>query len=203
MPDKDYLSRVFELEGTDATRAYYDRWSGSYEAEIARAGYATPERAAAALARFATDRTAPTLDFGCGTGLAGAALRAAGFVTLDGTDLSPEMLALAAQKAIYRNLWLSDAKPDLPRGTWAHIAAVGVIGPGAAPPEALDRLAAALAPGGLLVLSFNDRAASDARYAGRLAEYVDTGALEVLLSEHGPHLPGIRLGAIIYVLRKR
>ena len=45
----------------------------------------------------------PVLDFGCGTGIVGELLDGKG-ATVDGADLSSEMLAVAARKGVYRDL---------------------------------------------------------------------------------------------------
>jgi len=97
---KGYLDKVYAARNASETRALYDDWSQSYEAEVAENGYATPGRCADALARFTMDQTLPVFDFGCGTGLSGLALKLAGFATLDGADLSAEMLARARDKRI-------------------------------------------------------------------------------------------------------
>ena len=52
---------------------------------MAASRYATPVRIAAALRQMASPGD-PILDYGCGTGLSGAALREAGFALVDGTD---------------------------------------------------------------------------------------------------------------------
>src|ERR671910_504450 len=46
----------------------------------------------------------PAADLGCGTGRTGAWLRRNGVAEIDGVDLTPEMLALARSKGIYRRL---------------------------------------------------------------------------------------------------
>lgn len=43
-------------------------------------------------------------DLGCGTGRTGAWLRRHGVATVDGVDLTPEMIAVARAKAVYRRL---------------------------------------------------------------------------------------------------
>ncbi len=48
------------------------------------------------------------LDLACGTGRVGAWLRARCGATLDGLDLTPEMLAVAGGRAIYRTLSVAD-----------------------------------------------------------------------------------------------
>jgi len=202
MTDK-FLDKVYDLETQGDVEQLYDAWAESYDAEIAENGYASPRRVAAALARHAPGAS-PVLDMGCGTGLSGLALRAAGFAVIDGTDLSAGMLEQARAKGAYRKLWQADPDAPLPvtPGDYAAIAAAGVISPGAAPPELLDQLADALAPGGLLAFSFNDHALEDPAYRDRLDALRASGAFRTLFEEHGDHLPAIGLGSTVYVLEK-
>ncbi len=196
-----FLDKAYTARDADQTRDLYDEWSASYEAEVGEHGYATPARCAAALAQYAPDMTAPLLDFGCGTGLAGLAFRMAGFETIDGVDLSAAMLEQARAKNVYRSLEVIAPDAQLDRG-YALIAAVGVIGPGAAPIGTFDTLMHALPRGGLLVFSFNDHALADRANTGRLNEWLDCGAARLLFAEHGPHLPGINLNSTVYVVQK-
>lgn len=201
MADKKFLSQVYDLATPEATRTLYDDWSASYDAEIAENGYATPARIAEALARHAPDSTVPILDFGCGTGLSGVALKLAGFTVIDGADLSADMLKGAAEKSVYRELWQVEPGADIPRG-YAAITATGVIGIGAAPPEVFDTIMAALAPGGLFALSFNDHALAAPEFEGRLRSYTESGGAQLLFQEYGAHLPGIDLKSNVYVVEK-
>ncbi|WP_375227637.1 class I SAM-dependent DNA methyltransferase [Roseobacter sp. S98] len=199
-----FLDKVYDARDAASTRKLYDDWSGSYDSEVTGQGYATPGRCAAALASFTEDFTAPVLDFGCGTGLSGDALTAAGFKTIDGLDLSQEMIDQAAQKGIYRSLNRIDADGTLAfaPGTYSAIAAIGVIGAGAAPVSMFHVLMNALASGGKLVFSYNDHALEDPAYEAALCEWVDCGAATLLFREHGPHLPGIDLKSNVYVVEK-
>jgi len=201
----DFLAAVYELDTPEAARDLYDRWAGSYDADLTAAGYATPDRVAGALARHAGTRVEPVLDFGCGTGLSGAALAAAGFATIDGVDISAGMLAQARAGGHYRRLWLAEPGAPLPCGEAAYTlaAAAGAISPGAAPPEAFDLVWSALRPGGIFALSLNDMALQARDYEARVAEHADCGAAEVLEREHGAHVPAEGVGAVVYVLRKR
>jgi predicted TPR repeat methyltransferase len=201
---QNYLDKVYAARNASETRALYDDWSQSYEAEVRENGYATPGRCAEALARFSPDQTLPILDFGCGTGLGGLALKLAGFATLDGMDLSRDMLDQARAKRLYRDLTLVEAGDPLPilPGQYTAIAAIGVIGAGAAPISVLDELMKALDKNGLLVLSLNDHALQDRANEGRINEWTDCGAARLLFREHGPHLPGINLKSNVYVLEK-
>jgi hypothetical protein len=89
MTDKTFDPKLWTERSPDETRALYTDWAATYDADVTGAGYATPKRLAEALAAHVPDPTAPLLDFGCGTGLSGRALHAAGFTTLDGTDITP------------------------------------------------------------------------------------------------------------------
>ena len=198
----NFLDRAYQARDAASTRALYDDWAASYEAEVAENGYATPARCAEALKAHSADRAAPILDFGCGTGLSGLALKLAGFEVIDGVDLSAEMLASARDKGVYRNLQQIEADADLPRTDYSAIAAIGVIGAGAAPISVLHLLMRALPAGGKLVLSFNDHALEDPANEAGIAEWTDCGAARILFKEHGAHLPGINLGSKVYVLEK-
>lgn len=196
-----FLDKVYSARDADETRALYDQWSASYEAEVAGNGYVTPGRCAEALAAHCDDLTQPLLDFGCGTGLAGLAFKLGGFEVIDGVDLSAEMLAQARSKNVYRKLTQIDADAPL-EGGYALISAVGVIGAGAAPIGTLDTLLHALPSGGKLVFSFNDHTLADSANTGRLNEWLDCGAARLLFMEHGPHLPGKDMNATVYVVEK-
>ncbi|MFY0691522.1 MAG: methyltransferase domain-containing protein [Paracoccaceae bacterium] len=205
MADKKFLDQAYDVSGPDETIGLYNDWSASYDAEVAENGYITPSRIAAALARVTEDRSAPVLDYGCGTGLSGLALRAAGFSTLDGADPSPEMLKLAAEKSAYRTLTLLDlqAGPPFTTGQYPTIAAIGVIGAGAAPVEVFDLLMGLLAPGGRLALSLNDHALDVPAFPDRITTARERGVADVLVEEYGDHLPGIGLKSMIYILEKK
>ena len=199
-----FLDKVYDARDAKETRALYDDWAATYDAEVAENGYATPGRCAKALKQHLTDPSASILDFGCGTGLSGLALKLAGFDTIDGVDLSAEMLEGARAKGVYRDLRQiqPDQSPVQTPGDYAAIAAIGVIGAGAAPISVFDTLMRALGPSGLFVFSFNDHALQDPVNEARVSEWTDCGAARLLFKEHGPHLPARDLGSNVYILEK-
>jgi len=199
-----FLDKVYDARDAASTRALYDDWSASYDAEVGEHGYATPGRCAKALADVAKDPRAPVLDFGCGTGLSGLALKLAGFDAIDGVDVSAEMIAQAEGKAVYRRLTQVEAGAPLAHtpGDYAAIAAIGVIGAGAAPISVFDMLLDGLAPGGLLVFSFNDHALEDKANTDAVQAALERGAARQRVSEYGPHLPGLDMNSRVYVLEK-
>ncbi len=198
------IKESYGLETPEASRAHYQKWASSYDAEVGAHGYATPGRVAEALWSKMPEAQTPVLDYGCGTGLSGEALHAAGFQVIDGVDPTPQMLEGAEAKGIYRKLSTFDiTDPDpLEEGAYKAIAAIGVISVGTAPPEVFDMLMRALPQNGLLAFSFNDHTLADKSYTVRLNDWLDMGAARLLFREYGPHLPGMDLKSDVYVVEK-
>ncbi|MGR3759293.1 class I SAM-dependent DNA methyltransferase [Roseobacteraceae bacterium NS-SX3] len=201
---ENFLGTAFERHSPEATLERFDRWAATYDVELTANGYAAPGRVAAALWKHLPDPDAAILDFGCGTGLCGAALRLAGYRVIDGTDPSPRMLAKAQGKGIYRHLSQLDTglRTPVPPGTYRAITACGVLSAGAAPPAAFDQVMAGLGRGGLFAFTYNEHALEDRAYTGKLNDWLDCSAARLLLREHGPHLPGIGLKSTVYVIEK-
>lgn len=199
-----FLNKSYGKSTAASVRAHYDEWAASYNKEITENGYATPGRCAAALAECVDDFTAPILDFGCGTGLSGLALKLAGFEVIDGHDISADMLRRADVTGTYRKLDVIEPNADLPnpKGTYANIAAIGVIGAGAAPISVFHLLMQALPKDGKLVFSLNDHALADPTNEGAICEWTDMGAARLLFKEYGDHLPGINMKSNVYVIEK-
>jgi len=144
------------------------------------------------------------LDFGCGTGLSGLALKATGFAQIDGTDISEEMLEKARGRGIYQHLW-SSAPGELAhvkRGDYPIIVATGVISLGAAPPETLDLLLSILPSGGFLAFSFNEATLADRAYTDRLDIAVLAPDIDMVFEAEGPHLPAKNMISAVYVLKR-
>lgn len=203
MSDK-FLDKSYALDGAEAIRKHYDSWAASYDAEIAENGYATPGRIASALKKYLTDPQSAVLDFGCGTGLAGLALRAAGFAVVDGLDPSPEMLEQARAKGAYRQLSQLDITDKAPvqAGSYRAIVGCGLLSKGAAPPATFDVVMRGLDRGGLFAFSYNDHALEDRAYTGKLNDWLDCSGARLLFREYGDHLPGINLKSTVYVIEK-
>ncbi|MEL7547623.1 MAG: methyltransferase domain-containing protein [Pseudomonadota bacterium] len=201
-----FLDKVYHVSGQEAVVALYDEWAEVYDEELTSIGYVTPTRLAAALADTLADRAVPILDFGCGTGLSGTALHEAGFGKVDGTDLSAEMLRIAATKKVYRRIWQTDPDTPIPvhPGDYAAITAVGVISIGAAPGSAFDALLDCLAPGGLFAFSMNDQSMTLPDYIGRVRASLEDGRAKLLSEAHGPHLTANdqNSGSTVFVLER-
>jgi predicted TPR repeat methyltransferase len=142
--------------------ALFDDYAPRFEGHLVQAlGYRGPALVAAAIAQAAPGRRFPrVLDLGCGTGLAGNALRPlAGW--LGGCDLSGAMLERARARGIYDRLTRSDLHAALAAeepGSLELVVAADVLiyVPDLAPVFA--GAARALAPGGLFALTTQDHA---------------------------------------------
>jgi len=196
---KTFLDQAYSLDSLDATQKLYSEWSASYDAEVAENGYATPKRVATALAGLIPSNVR-LLDFGCGTGLSGLALRAAGFEQIDGCDISHDMLEHAKHKNTHNNLAV--VEPGYVPHGYDAIAAIGVIGTGAAPIETFDLILNALESGGVFATSFNDHALDDPAFAGKIDEVLKARTARLIYQDYGDHFPGMDMNSMIYVLVK-
>ena len=202
--DQDPKNGLWQRHTVEETQEIYAKWADSYDKDVAEWGYATPGRIAMALRLSGANSEKPVLDFGCGTGLSGMALKAAGFAQIDGTDINPEMLKKARERGIYQHLWQSEpgSLEHVKFGNYPIIVATGVISLGAAPPETLDMLLDILPPGGLFAFSYNQATLEDRTYTDRLDIAVLAPDIEMVFEEDGPHLPAKNMTSTVYVLRR-
>lgn len=200
---KSYLNDVYD-GGSNDSRELYASWASTYDNEVQKNGYVTPERVAKALKDSVTNQSEVILDYGCGTGLSGFALQAVGFTNIDGLDVSQEMITLAEKKSIYKKLTVFDPSTKIPvhADQYKIITAIGVIGTGAAPLEVFDNLFSLLPPSGLFAFSFNDHTLSDPNYEEKVNQCLSSGQAIILHKSYGNHLPKANLKSNIYILKK-
>jgi SAM-dependent methyltransferase len=109
---------AFDTRGyrTVDVRSGYGEWAPSYEQTVEDAmDVALLE----ALDAVRWDAARAAADLGCGTGRTGAWLRARGVAAVDGADLTPEMLAAARARGVYRTLVEADVgATGLPAGAY-------------------------------------------------------------------------------------
>lgn len=153
------LDDAYSLTSSDDARRLYARWAATYESDfVATAGYLHP-RVIAELFDELVPEVGTAVDAGAGTGLVGAhlcALRPA--LALDGIDLSSEMLAVAADKAVYRNLYERDlTRPVLDtEAPYDALVSIGLFTHGHLGPQALPHLLALVRSGGYVVIGANE-----------------------------------------------
>jgi len=158
--DKDrFVARAYGLGGVDDARALYDEWANSYDGHmVGELGYVAPLLAPQRLMAYLEDHTAPILDIGCGTGLTAAPLAEAGYIAIDGIDITAAMLERARARGVYRVLVMADLTKPLPMadGTYGGAVSSGTFTHGHVGPEPLGEIARVLRPGGVLACSIHE-----------------------------------------------
>jgi len=135
-----------------AVQAAFDRFGPEYHQAILASG--APAGAAQVLMPHLAAE-AQGIDFGCGSGVLGLALRDAGLrQPLDGLDLSPVMLALARDTGCYRhvhraNLLLPGGCPEL-APPYDFAVTMGLMGDYVPYYIALPHIVSSLRPGALV-----------------------------------------------------
>lgn len=143
---------------TAAIQAAFDRFGPEYHQAIVASG--APAGAASALYPHLAPN-AQGIDLGCGSGALGQALHVCGLTTpLDGIDLSPGMLTLAAETGCYRrlhraNLLLKAGLPAL--DPYDFVISMGLIGDYVPYYLALPYAVSLLRPGGHLGFAVESR----------------------------------------------
>ena len=141
-----------------AVQAAFDRFGPEYHEAILASG--APAGAARALMPH-VDAQSRGIDFGCGSGALGVALREAGLaVPMEGIDLSPVMLQLAEATGCYgrlerANLLLPQEVPVV--GPYDFVVTMGLMGDYVPYYLALPYAVSLLKPGGLIGFAVESR----------------------------------------------
>lgn len=183
--------RDLSSDSEDVAR-YYDNWVEDYDQTLRQWQYEAPERVADRLRAELTPEAA-VLDAGCGTGLSGLALAAAGFRTIDGMDVSSRSLELACEQSVYRDLAHVDMQElPLPYADNAYdgLACVGVMTYVPDSAGILREFRRVLKPGGCMVLTQRDDIFEERRFGETVAALEQEGVLVgATISDPMPYLP--------------
>lgn len=202
----DDLSDVYGAKTPEQSRAIYNDWAQSYDADNLTRGFRLPALGAAMFARFMGLSEGPVLDAACGTGLVGESLRLLGYGPITGCDLSPGMLAAARATGHYADLVEVEMGSGLPfaDARFAGFVCVGAFGPGHAPPESLIHLTRVLRPGGHGVFNLLEATWKAQGFQAVLEALVDSGRI-VIVQRSEPFLPFLLaepdLWSRLYVIR--
>jgi len=173
MQNEPDLKSAYALETPDDSRKLYAAWAKTYdEGFVQQSGYILHEhvvRQFTIMGGFG-----PVLDIGAGTGLCGEALRARGIEPVDGTDISAEMLAIACEKNIYRNLFTGDVVKGLEvnEDTYQGAVSAGTFTMGHVGPNGIDTILHAVRPNGWIVFSVNAKHYQTAGFSTKMTGLV-------------------------------
>ena len=149
----EFVSEAYQLDDEAAMVDFYRKWAEDYDKQmLVGLGYVSPTKIAQLLGKFVVDTGASIFDIGCGTGLTCVYLAEKGFSNLDGIDISPDMVRVAGERGIYRELLVGDVNQVLERDSNSYDAVIssGTFTHGHVGPEPLDEIFRILRPGGLL-----------------------------------------------------
>lgn len=161
MPDKtagqSLLENAYSLATPQDNLAYYRAFAETYDTDFAAGlGWSYPKALSDTYRRLAGPEDCPVADIGCGTGYVAAELGLPAH-QIDGFDISPEMLAIARDKGLYRGLYeadLTQALDAVPQDYGAVVSA-GTFTHGHLGPGPLAALVSIARPGALFVIGVN------------------------------------------------
>ena len=174
--------------------SYYDTWadSGSYDDDVAGWGYQAPERVASMVAEHLDGRTGTVLDAGCGTGRAGAALRACGLNDLVGGDFTSASVQAASERGVYRTVDHLDLNAPLPftDDTFSAAVSVGVFSYVTNTDATLRELLRVTEPAGVVIFTQRTDLWQPRGCDATIAQLTSEGLCHATISGHEPYLPG-------------
>jgi len=201
----DFVQEAYHLESTDEMVDFYRKWAADYDRQMLdQRGYTAPSSIAKILSEQLPDTRASVLDVGCGTGLTCRLLAESGFSQLDGIDLSQEMIEVARERGIYRNLLQGDVNQPLQLETASYdgVVSSGTFTHGHVGPGPLDEIFRVLKPGGVLACTVHQDLWQSMGFEDRFAALVDQGIASLISLELGRYYRDKPLEGWFCVYRK-
>ena len=184
------LERAYALDSDEKSRALYRDWAQTYDETMLQGlHYQSPQTVARLLAAHLPDRQAAVLDIGCGTGLLGQGLAEHGFTTIDGLDVSPEMMQVAQRRGVYRHFLKADLHLplDIPDARFGGASCCGTFTHGHVDARCLDELFRILQPGAPFAFTVKLEVFETLGFKDRLAALVQGGNIRQLSFAHDRH----------------
>jgi predicted TPR repeat methyltransferase len=180
---QELLENAYKLKTPDDSVAYYNAFAPTYDSDFAaQLGWNTPKAIAKAYLSQAKDDV-PIADIGCGTGYVAMELGLPR-EKIDGMDISPEMLAVAKQKNLYRKLYEVDLMGSLDKisNAYGAVLSAGTFTHGHLGPEPLRGLLDIARSGGFFIIGVNQTHFEKQNFLSVLNAMVDEnkiGALKI------------------------
>lgn len=184
------LERAYALDSDEKSRALYRDWAETYDETMLKGlNYLSPGKVADLLAAHLPNRQAAVLDIGCGTGLAAQGLADHGFRVIDGLDVSPEMMQVAARRGIFRNFITADLNQPLAiaDATYDGASCSGTFTHGHVDARCLDEVFRILKPGAPFAFTVKLEVWQPLGFEGKLAALVAQGRIVQRAFTHDRH----------------
>ena len=195
MPDPKgpnaFVSEAYQLEDETDMIEFYRKWAADYDHQMLdELGYTSPTTIARLLREQLPDTEAAVFDVGCGTGLTSVFLAEEGYRNLDGIDISPDMVRVAGQRGIYRELLVGDVNQALERDSASYdgVISSGTFTHGHVGPEPLDEILRILKPGGILACTIHQDLWQSLGFDKKLESLA--GAMSCISLEKGSYYKG-------------
>lgn len=154
------LDDAYSLKTPQDNKNLYAKWAATYESDfVANQGYQHPKVIAELFDAHLPDLNT-VVDIGTGTGLVGQYLsKLRPGLIIDGIDISPEMLAEASKKKIYRNLYERDLTKSVENvvAPYDALITIGTFTHGHLGPETLLNLFPLIKEDGFFVIAVNEK----------------------------------------------
>jgi len=174
----EFVNAAYHLDDEAGMVDFYRKWAADYDHQmLEELGYTSPTKIAQQLSQHLPDIQSTVFDIGCGTGLTCVFLADKGYTNLDGIDLSPDMVRVASERGIYRELLVGDVNQTLERDDESYDAVIssGTFTHGHVGPEPLDEVFRILKPGGILACTVHQDLWTSMGFAEKLANLVRRG----------------------------
>ncbi len=185
---------------------FYRKWAADYDHQMLNElGYTSPTKIAQQLSQHLPDTQSTVFDIGCGTGLTCVFLAAKGYTNLDGIDLSPDMVRVASERGIYRELLVGDVNQALERNDESYDAVIssGTFTHGHVGPEPLDEIFRILKPGGILACTIHQDLWTSMGFEEKLATMSANGIASPVSCEMDSYYKGREPEGWFCVYRKK
>ncbi len=155
----EMIRQTYEDPPTDELMRIYAAWANNYDSDLIGGHcYKAPDDAVNKFVELGLAKNVRILDAGCGTGMVGLLLHAAGFTQIDGGDLSAEMRAVAERHDVYNRLFQLDMTTDYGiavENAYDAVICVGVFGFGPPHLRHLHYIMGAAKPGAPVLVTVN------------------------------------------------
>jgi len=186
----EFVDAAYNLEDEASMVEFYRKWAEDYDHQMLdQLGYTSPTTIAQQLSEHLTKTDAAVFDVGCGTGLTCVYLAEKGYSNLDGIDLSPDMVRVAGQRGIYRDLLVGDINQALERedASYDGVISSGTFTHGHVGPQPLDEIFRILKPGGILACTVHEDLWESMGFRAKLDALVDAGITSRLSLQKGSY----------------
>lgn len=186
------IKRVISAKNADEVKAGYREWAAEYDKDLNELGYMAPALAVRMLHELVEDKGARILDAGCGTGLVGELLQAAGYTNTHALDYSQAMLEQAEGKDIYESFTCADMNKtlELPDNSYDAVICVGAFTYGHVTPDAFAEIIRITKPGGIFCFTVREEVFHEQDYRKQTLQLEVDEAWELLELRREDYIKG-------------